>query len=341
MNTRVMCVIPTPTDATSLYRGIGPIARIAEKYEDITITTTDMYDWASLEMGCDVMFMQRPYTEKHLAIAKMAKRMRRPLVLDYDDDLLSVPQSNPTHSIYGSPEVKNRVAELITLADYVMCSTQFLADKLSKLKTKAKFVVINNALDFKRFGFTYVMRDEPTNNLVMWRGSKTHDADIMSHLDPIAKLVEKHKDYVFHFQGGLPWFAKRALGRFENVTTGEGVDIQDYFQMISTVRPCLWLVPLESTEFNKSKSNIAWLEAVTSGSVAVCPDWDEWQVPGALLYKNTQEFFDVADEYLSKKTDPRELNEHAWNTVIKKYDLERMNELRVKIFKETHSGKFS
>lgn len=303
-----------------------------EKHEGFEVNTCQDYDWPRIQMLCDVMFMQRPFTKTHLDIARLVKSQAKPLVLDYDDDLLCVPESNPTFAMYGTEQTKATVMAIIKLADAVTVSTEQLARKIRSINERCLVQVIPNSMDFKMFGYTYAKRDEESTNLVMWRGSKTHDADVMHFIDPLMSLVEKHQKYTFHFQGGTPWFLTKALSRFSNTLVGKPIDPFEYFDMISTVRPSLWLVPLEDTEFNRSKSNIAWLEAVMSGSVAVCPDWEEWQVPGALNYKDPQSFYDQADAFLSKCTDPREMNEHAWNHVIENLDLELNNRLRAKLF---------
>lgn len=328
MKTRVLLNIPSETDATSMYRSMGPIARMAEK-DIISFVMCNSYNWASIDATCDVLFMQRPFKNDHVLLCNMAKDQNKKVVIDYDDDLLSVPKSNPTYGVYGKEEIKENVTALLKMADHVMVSTKTLKNKFSKLAKK--ITVVPNALDFKKHGDAYTNRDSETNNLVMWRGSSTHDADLMRFMHPICELIKKHKEYVFHFQGGIPWYFEEAISKFENVTVGKPMDPIEYFKFIKKVRPALWLVPLREEEFNKSKSNIAWIEATMSGSACLCPNWDEWKVPGALNYNNHNDFFLIADDYLTKKTDPRTLNELSWRYIVDNLDLENVNKQRFEI----------
>ena len=50
------------------------------------------------------------------------------------------------------------------------------------------------------------------------------------------------------------------------------------------------MVPLADHPFNRSKSNIAYLEAIYSGAICVAPDWDEWRHPGVLTYTGKESF---------------------------------------------------
>lgn len=325
-------------DATSLYRAVGPLSRLKRTEPDIAVFSTNQYDWASIALTADVMFMQRPFSKDHVRLMEMVKNQNIPVIVDYDDDLFSVPSSNPTHYIYGKEETKKNVFQCLSMCDQVWVSTQHLKRKIESLNIKAEVMVVPNALNFKMFSKGYVLRDEPQNGLVMWRGSKTHDADILKFLPQITALVEKHQKYVFHFQGGMPWFLERSLSKFKNVTTGNGVDPIEYFDMLTKLRPSLFIVPLEDTEFNRAKSNIAWIEGTYAGAATLCPNWEEWNKKGALNYDSEQDFFTKADEFLSKETDPRQLNERSWNEVIANYELDRVNKLRYNSIKKLYEG---
>lgn len=336
--TRILAVIPNPVDSTSLYRGMGPISRLLEDHENFEVFTTNDYNWSSIQMMCDVLFMQRPHTVNHVQLAKLAKRHNKPIILDFDDDLFTVPESNPAFSVYGKEQTKRNIIECMLMADTIWCSTKFLQEKISKKilsEKKSNVLLVPNALDMKCFGYSYLKRDEDVHNLVMWRGSRTHDSDILSHLQQIVELIASNPTYTFHFQGGMPWFLKKATEKLENITQGDFLDPFEYAKMITEARPSLWIVPLEDNEFNRSKSNIAWLESIMSGGVSVCPNWEEWQVKGAINYNSPADFLNKAQEFLKAKTDPREMNEQAWTYITANLTLQKINKIRAESILET------
>ena len=87
-NLAVLC--PSNTDATSFYRGIGPLAEIRRERFNLALTFINDVNWSTLKL-CDAAFLQRPFTSNHLKIAELVKRNQLPLWIDFDDDLFSVP----------------------------------------------------------------------------------------------------------------------------------------------------------------------------------------------------------------------------------------------------------
>jgi hypothetical protein len=59
------------------------------------------------------------------------------------------------------------------------------------------------------------------------------------------------------------------------VVIEECLDIFEYHQMIAEMRPALMVVPLVNSDFNKAKSDCAFLEGTFAGAVVVAPDFQE------------------------------------------------------------------
>ena len=100
-------LIPNPTDGTSLYRGWGPLSRIKKHLPEVEFIVANTVDWSVL-INCDGAFLQRPFTEGHLKICEMIKNMGIKLWVDYDDDLLNVPRSNPTFENYSTCRLRSK-----------------------------------------------------------------------------------------------------------------------------------------------------------------------------------------------------------------------------------------
>lgn len=283
---RVLFDIPSPLDATSFYRGIVPIAELGRKRSDLYFYNDGQWSWASLAPA-DIVFMQRPFNDTHHDKAIMAKKWGKPLWVDLDDWLLDVPTDNPAHSTYNTDNIKQNIVKILEMADILTVSTNHLKKLYSPFHKDIR-VVHNCLYDAK---FKLQEKRPKRNKLVMWRGSRTHHKDVMSVTPQLANIAkdEALKEWVFEFVGDNLWFATDIMPH-ERTFWGAGMDIYEYHKHIKDVAPSVMIVPLFDSDFNKSKSNIAWLEATYAGAMTLAPDFEEWRRPGIVNYKDPADF---------------------------------------------------
>lgn len=326
----VMC--PNPKDATSFYRGMGPLLVMRHQDDKIKLHLTDNYSWVNFH-AADVFMMQRPYTEDHFSMLEMAHANRVPVWVDFDDDLFSVPQSNPAHKIYGRPNIMKTIAKLIANADVVTVSTQFLKEKLERFETPLNkdIRVVHNAFNNHRIKPKESLGG-PRNKLIMWRGSHTHHEDLWEVQEQLVQLATKNPDWTFHFQGDRPWFLAKQMPK--NVIFGDPIDPMEYFQLIHKLKPVAVMVPLKDSEFNRSKSNIAWIEASYAGAVTIAPDWEEWQKPGALNYKTPGDFQRLVQSVINGSHDVEDLNRKSWEYITEHLCVDHVNLKRIQLIKD-------
>jgi hypothetical protein len=284
---RLLFCSPNHNDAPSLYRGVGALAELRRSRTDLEVVTADRAFWSTLAQ-VDAVYLQRPWTPDHLALIIMARRMGRPVWVDYDDDLLQVPDDNPSFEAYSDPRVRRTVVQIIQSADVVTVSTRALARVFYPIdKREGDLLVIPNALD------TTIMGELPLginpDPIVAWRGTKTHQRDLMSYADPMVQAANTHKDWKWVFLGYRPWFM---ISRFPDERTGlvQSLDPIEYFALLRKLKPRLVVVPLANNRFNRCKSNIAWIEATLAGAACLAPDWEEWRKPGVITYQDETDF---------------------------------------------------
>ena len=275
--TNLAVYVPNATDATSWYRAIGPIAELKKTNRELTVSFVSETNWATLAFA-DAIFMQRPHRQRDLDTLKMAKAQGVKTWVDYDDFLLDVPTDNPTAKHYRSEATMKCVAECIATADVVTVSTPFLLEKLAPLNTN--IVVIPNALNTKLFDIEAPVVGVEQNNVILWRGSATHRADYSTVAEQLVELANRPemKAWAWVFLGDRPWFTE--LMPHKNVVCMEPLDVIEYHSFIKTLKPALMFVPLVENDFNKCKSNCAWLEASYAGAAVVSTDLLEWDKPG-------------------------------------------------------------
>lgn len=330
----LLCCVPNPRDVTSFYRATGPLGQIVNQPDcDYNILLgQDVYDEICyIAKGC---FMQRPFEKVHYEIAKMVKRNRRNLWLDYDDDLFSLPTDNAAHETYSDSTVRKNMAEMIAMADIITVTTEALKDKLKAGPMKGKDIrVVPNAIDFERFPQQSL---KERKNVVLWRGSKTHHKDVMSVGKQIVPLFKSTPQTIWEFLGDNLWFITDAMKQIDpkRVIYHKGLSVIEYHQHIIDVAPKTFIAPLVDQGFNHCKSNIAFLEATFAGALCIAPKFKEWDVPGCITYdpKSEEDFSDRFKAVMSGKLDAQVEIAQTW--VRENRALAKVNEARKQIIKE-------
>lgn len=301
MKKNLLVISPSRQDATSFYRGYGPFGRLRKEIENIDFIMSDglRIDWSTMRM-IDGIFMQRPFLKDHLTIMKMAEENKIPVWVDYDDDLFNVPSDNPAHDLYNNEEVQRNIATIIPMAKIVTVSTKVLQNKLSKLNNR--IIVIENALDNYIFNKENYFRKDGTcpSRVVAWRGSSTHVKDLMTYGKEIIELINSHQDWVFSFIGYKPWFLIESVKNKNQIVTYDAIDVMEYHRVMYNIWPAILHVPLHFSEFNKAKSNIAWIEGTFFGSACVTPELSGWpkkeevsSFASSLSYSSPEEYLMV------------------------------------------------
>jgi glycosyltransferase involved in cell wall biosynthesis len=269
---------PSPTDATSFYRGAGPLGHLRKMNRDINCYNVNEVNWAALKF-MDIMFLQRPWTQTYKQLAEVAKKFGVPIWCDFDDDLLNVPTWNPAYKVFSKPEAQDAIKACLSMADVITVSTAKLKELYSSFNQN--IIVIPNAFDDEVFEFSR-KENSAFKQLIMWRGSPTHRQDLNLMSAGALSLSKKYK-FSWMFLGDNPWFVDFMPKDLVQVIPAQ--DIIDYFGFIKKMSPGIFIVPLQKNEFNKSKSNCAYLEATYAGAVVLAPDLWEWRVPGVIHYK--------------------------------------------------------
>lgn len=262
-------ILPDGRDPTSFYRGMGPLGALREIVPNLLISEQRGFDWRTIKMF-DVFFMQRPHTEGHIKLARMIKQQHKPLWIDFDDDLFNVPTGNPNYDFYK--DCHKVISELRYAADIVTVSTNHMAET-----TFPNAVVIPNAFDDYLFSFK---TKENQSKSVRWRGSHCHEKDLMLVEKDTLCLARSFPDWKWKFWGANPWYLSDEIKNHEYKAS---IDIIDYFEALAKDDSSIAMVPLVDSSFNRSKSNIAWMEATYSGAVTFASNLPEFRQPGVVL----------------------------------------------------------
>lgn len=325
---RILVICPSPNDGTSFYRGVGPLSRLSKDSKDIQCAFTANVEYANISM-VDLVFMQRPFLQPHVQVAEMTRHHNVPLWVDFDDDLFSVTPDNPTFDMYGAESTRKQVAKVIAMADVVTVSTEHLKQQYEKLNKRV--IVVPNAIDDYQWE-KRKPRPKDRPKMVFWRGSSTHQRDLMTVAQELvdASHDPARADWTFHFQGYNPWWITEQM-RSQNTVVAPMVEPVQYMRFLEKTPFPIMVVPLLDNLFNRSKSNCSWIEGAFAGAAVIAPDMPEFQRPGVLNYKNDKHFGEILRQAMSGEIDIAQVAEEGWTEVKRAYTLSRVNHLRAQI----------
>lgn len=270
-------------DTCSFYRGFGPLSQLAKKVQDVSVYNVTDLNWATLAQ-LDVIMLPRIYNENLLNGMDMCLNNFKPIWTDYDDNLFCVPRSNPSfHHFHGKEAILARAAErahVITVTTEALYKTYLTYNKNTQ--------VIPNAYDDCMFG-EIPHHTGKRRKLLVWRGSNTHDEDLISISNDLVDVVNSSEfsDWKILFVGYNPAYLSCRM-KPERVLYKEPLDIIDYFKFMTGLNAALMIVPLVDTEFNRAKSNIAWIEGTLAGASVFADDLPEFRRPGCSVVPKGQ-----------------------------------------------------
>lgn len=280
---------PKPDDGTSLVRALMPFAMLARERPALRIIPCPFngrehnHDWTWLAQ-CDVVVYHRPFLPQHVNAIATARILGIPVWLDYDDDLTSVTPANPMYGLYGNDQVGVNIGKMVEMANVVSVTTKHLGQRLN---AGDKLRVIPNAWNDYVHNFEWL----PRNRTVLWRGSAAHDETLQAIRPAIQNVAQDPKYHAWSWAilGDAPWWFTEVIPR-QKLVTGGFQNPFIYFHTARMLAPAVMLCPSKSTVFNRSRSNLAWLEGTTFGAAVLGPDLEEWRRPGVTNYKDTADF---------------------------------------------------
>lgn len=330
---RILLYAPIKHDATSFYRSYGPMRHLAKlrgiEIIDLAIPGAEI-EWDGMAHA-DIFFCQRPSSVLELRLMEVAKNSGVPIWVDYDDDYLNIPVTNPRHELYGNLHRVEVIKRCIEFADVISVSTPAIMHSIiERLKIPAgRFEILPNAVDETLFDVEFPIDKVGDRDVIMWRGGDTHQSDIEPFLDVLVRLYYEFPDYKWVFVGHP---SQKFLERIDSsrVTNHLWMTVMAYFDRLFEIRPKVTLVPWEVNKFNAAKSNCAWLESTLAGAVTLFPNWSTEVANGMVTYTNPDDFYALTQSVLQTKDLTATLTE-AQKAILKHYTLYSLVDRRMAI----------
>lgn len=288
----------------------------------------------------DVVIGQYIYSPTSLALMFMAKEsaeLGKTIILSEIDDLIdSTPSYNPGYksgAFKPNSEMVKVAAEHMRMADGVVCSTDYLARSIYKENKNAH--VIPNAIDFRRWNFTYEDHNGPIR--IGWIGGGNHEEDLRIMPEVIGTICKKYPNVEFTFVHGAPKYLKKLHNKRVKIDRS-WVNIFDYHKHMAEQRFDIGVAPLEYNRFNMAKSNLRYLEYSALHIPSICQNictykGDIVNGQNGFLCKHAEEWVDALSKLIENKELRRTMGENAYSYVYKNYNIDDVAERYVKILK--------
>ena len=301
MPIRIAYHAPQSDDATSWYRCLGPLSDLASQGH-VTYRSLADIGWHTL-IDIDVVFLQRPYRDIDVDIMKACKALNVKVWVDFDDNHLHVDNLNPRADIYGAKHA-GLWSYFTEQSDILTLSTQPLKDSIGRMDAH----VVRNTMPL-RWWQAWSPRPDVCSDIVYWRGGKSHFQDWLVYREPLTRV--NMQDYELHMMGEI---SGRVRKSFPAMHMESPKSLLSYYTHVRSLAPRVTIVPLKDTVFNRSKSDIAWLEAVLlCGGIAVTPMLPEWlDRPGTVPYEGPGDFADAVERAMQLEYKQANIDAMKW-----------------------------
>lgn len=259
---------------------------------------------------------------------------KKPLVLEMDDWFFDIPPYNMASGPYKPNSASESVAyEQLKLSDYVICSTEYLKNKVESLFPGKRCYVVSNSIDFDIWDNLKKKWSDHEKNpdlvRIIYTGCGNHSKDLEIIKEPILELLKEFPHLEFYYPN-----------QRENCFDGCGEErvkkfvswapLSEYPQMISDWEPDIGVAPLLDNEFNRVKSNLRWIEYSGLKIPTLASDVEPFKKSikdgkdGILLRNNRQQWYEALRGLIIDKGRRTAIGESAYKRVKKDFNMEKV-----------------
>jgi hypothetical protein len=201
------------------------------------------------------------------------------------------------------------------MADMVTTSTEALSNYIYNL-LGVKCETINNGIDLNK----YPILPYNNNGATIWRGSETHKTDLREFREVFESIETE-----IEFWGFDPVRSSPYLNVNKSIYV-KGLDPIVYFNTLRAKNISTILSYLIDDEFNRCKSNIAWIEATMCGAVCMSNGVGE--------FKNVPHIKELDTDNEQRQS----IYNESKQLVEDKYNLQRLNDRRFELYMNLMHG---
>ena len=304
------------------YRLHIPMVHLARNNKDkfdITVSGTIGKDHIG---KFDLAILQRQYNNDVLMPVLEMQKAGAKLIYEIDDDLFHIPKWNPAYGVLGKKAVQEGIKRFVSKVDAMFVTTEDL--KTVYENYCEHIYVLPNSIEFE---FIYPCVKNTVLPTVCWQGSMTHERDLTIAKKSFEKIAQ-NKDLLFKLWCGYKLNTRTPTFEVPGAHILPLTPFEGFFQMFGQVGVDIGLAPLATVPFNKSKSNLKFLEYTVYDAVTVASDFGPYRetiedgVTGILVSDN-RDWYDKVMMLLEDQAMYNTILTNAKELVTKNYDIRK------------------
>lgn len=262
--------------------------------------------------------VQRQATSSQLQFVKFLREVSKQVgfrIIYEIDDLVfceDIPDYNKFKTAFVDPEIRKNAQEIMSLCDEITVTNDFMKEYYARKTGHKHITVIPNFPPKFWLGHFY---DEKaiSNNYdtyknrprILYAGSGAHfdvenrvnQNDDFAHV--VRAIYETHNEFQWVFLGAYP-LPLRPLIEAGAVEFHPWVNLYNYGDRLKKLKVNMVVAPLQDNTFNKSKSDLKWIEANCLGLPIACQDLCTYK-DAEFKFNTGSEMIEIVREVLSKK----------------------------------------
>lgn len=289
---------PQKTDGGDyFYRTHAPGIAMAQEEDVFVVNATNVHrEKDHIMREADVLVLKNICDPDILPLIRERKLQKRLTVYEMADDLNALQSWNPIYFFYKNKENLALVYRLASCCDTLQVTVPELKRLYGHLNEHCE-VLPNQIL---RVPSERTLK-ESDELVIGWGGSHGHLEDLAEIAEPLSNWIMAQPNVVLHLMCSDPiWKLFDSLPEDKKRRSLPG-SIEDYYNFLAKIN--IGIAPLKDTAFNRSRSDVKFLEYAVSGVVPAMSRLEPYlhsirDGETGFLYENPSELIDILNRLL-------------------------------------------
>lgn len=279
-----------------------------------------------------------------------------PFISDLDDDILSVREDQPAFKKgYGKGGVQQTVvATMLSFSKGLIVTNDYLGQNITKTikdmsDIELPYWVIPNYNNQEEWS-KYKSKTNKNKIVIGWHGSLTHNADLEMVMPTLRQILLENKNVYLEFMGGVSAdyvqklfkdFELSLLNRIKIM--GGTLAWHNFPYKLMKLKWDIGIAPLIDDKFNRSKSNIKWLEYSMKHIPTVASNVEPYRsitegIDG-FLCTTKDDWYNALTKLIKSKTLRTKIGEKAHKEITKNWQYQKAGKQYKKVIESVLKSK--